>query len=877
MFILSSSRVASSFRLMKRRLQQKSHKISGLSLLFCIFSSLVSHAEIIKGTGVIEGSLTLEIDATGIPKIKAKNEGDAYFGMCFVMARDRLFQLEYFKWASQGRVSEFFGAGGVDEPNIQHDLLIHLLKLDLRSNEIYKYSTRHTQVTLDRCAEGINSAVQGTVIPEEFTKLDTKPQTWTAQNLVQVFLYFLFVQESPNWEQKLFAGLVSSIKGNDFLPYIVGAKEAVDLNKASGILDYKALRTSEVPQKKLKWQKILTKLKKQNWVSIFNSPFGLFQQSGLGASFVLDGSIVATKRSVLGCDLQSSPFLPSLYYPVHVDIENSFEVTGVFFPGFPAFICAENPDVAWSFNNAFLDTSDLYVEVMKGSSALFKSKLFGAPQRQVLIKIKGEPDKKFSGQITNHGILLNTLFPALDSLGPIALKLNLFEEAFRLDGLLDLPTARNLDDLRLRAANISSGFHFLSVEKKGAIGYQLTGLFSRRPTENYISPVPGHSGDFEWAKPFKSKELPKLQKLGGWGLDSKVILSANSQVVESPVKTFGAGFRAEALKTELTSLVQVQKSALKLENLWQLFSGVRSELAIELRPFLLAPLSGHEKDWSLNQPGKDDGSGESPLATEDLAVGFAYRNLKAWTGDVSEGSSGALIYEVFVETLNRKFIEENLGPELYPVYLKFVQENSRRVALKRILSDVKSPVKERLNDWVLDAFHDSVRFLRRNLGTEVKQWTWGNLRNLTFYHPFSDKETPYALAAIARFGDASTVGGGGSDVLPNDSLVPIDKVRGAGPTSGPGKAAASGSVESSPAMETLPVEALPSTLKVGSPWAQKSDSVFRMLFEAGSGGGVFWINSTGMSGDPKSKDWLNQYELWKENKFYQTNFGGTKD
>src|SRR5690348_8694205 len=66
--------------------------------------------------GGLKAEVTIARDSDGVPLITAGNDEDAAFGLGFVHAQDRLFQMETMRRSGAGRLSEIFGARtlGVD-------------------------------------------------------------------------------------------------------------------------------------------------------------------------------------------------------------------------------------------------------------------------------------------------------------------------------------------------------------------------------------------------------------------------------------------------------------------------------------------------------------------------------------------------------------------------------------------------------------------------------------------------------------------------------------------------------------------------------------------------------------------------------------------
>src|SRR5262249_31087306 len=64
------------------------------------------------------GGLTAPVrvvrDRAGVPHIYAGNDHDLFFAQGFVQAQDRLFQIDLWRRASQGRLAEILGANFID-------------------------------------------------------------------------------------------------------------------------------------------------------------------------------------------------------------------------------------------------------------------------------------------------------------------------------------------------------------------------------------------------------------------------------------------------------------------------------------------------------------------------------------------------------------------------------------------------------------------------------------------------------------------------------------------------------------------------------------------------------------------------------------------
>ena len=55
----------------------------------------------------------IETDARGVPTIRAQSIPDAFFGLGYAHAKDRLWQMEFQRRVAAGRLSEILGAGAL--------------------------------------------------------------------------------------------------------------------------------------------------------------------------------------------------------------------------------------------------------------------------------------------------------------------------------------------------------------------------------------------------------------------------------------------------------------------------------------------------------------------------------------------------------------------------------------------------------------------------------------------------------------------------------------------------------------------------------------------------------------------------------------------
>ncbi|MEZ4999383.1 MAG: penicillin acylase family protein [Bacteroidales bacterium] len=142
-----------------------------------------------EGEAVITG-LASEVkvirDERGMPHIYAENEHDLYTAVGYVMAQERLWQMDLIRRATTGRLSEIFG-----EDYVQTDLFLRSLRMTEKSDKVISGCSREVLDCLTWFVEGVNAYIEeaGSSLPPEFRILGYKPETWTMQNTVNIIGY----------------------------------------------------------------------------------------------------------------------------------------------------------------------------------------------------------------------------------------------------------------------------------------------------------------------------------------------------------------------------------------------------------------------------------------------------------------------------------------------------------------------------------------------------------------------------------------------------------------------------------------------------------------------------------------------------------------
>ena len=132
----------------------------------------------------LRGPVEIASDKYGVPHAYARDAEDAWFIAGALHARDRAWQMELYRRATQGRLSEILG-----ESTLPIDQRMLTLGIRAAAESEWSRVGPAARAALTRYAEGANavlSGLQGRARPLEFQLLGISPAPWTPQDSLAV-------------------------------------------------------------------------------------------------------------------------------------------------------------------------------------------------------------------------------------------------------------------------------------------------------------------------------------------------------------------------------------------------------------------------------------------------------------------------------------------------------------------------------------------------------------------------------------------------------------------------------------------------------------------------------------------------------------------
>jgi len=658
-------------------------------------------------------------DTYGVPHVYAQTAHDLFYLQGYVTAQDRLFQMDLYRRAGEGRLAEVLGDAALDS-----DKQFRTFGLERVAVQELRLLGPDTIQNLTAYADGVNKFLEGhgDSLPIEFVILGYRPGRWSVVDSVVVAKLQAY-DAANNLDQELLRAGLASRFGTGVLATLMpdpsGRAASVDERAWVAVAPYLAGGASSL--------------------SSFLPPAG----EGAGSNcWALAGSRTATGKPILAGDPHLAVRNPSIWYEIGLE-GAGYKLVGFSFAGIPGIVIGHNDRIAWTLTYAYTDTQDLFVERQDPTDPRryeYKGQFETATFVREKIDVKGRADPVIVDvAITRHGPIVTPVLKGQTA--ALALRWTALDPGRLLDFVFELARAGSWQDFRAAASDFTgAAVSACYADVDGHIGYQLIGQLPARKGDGQM-PVPGWTGEYDWTGVLPLDANPTLIDPPGG-----VIVNANDRPTQDPhnaayVGEWDPGFRARYIAQRLASLAKADLPAMRA-----IQTDYASTPVARWREVILAA------------------SPKTDLQRRAQAL------VRDWDGTLAAQSGGAAVTEAWLVHMLARTFQDKLGDKLYGDYLG----HGRAVfALHELLahpddpwfSDAGDPSVRGRDGLSAVALEDATRELVTRLGNDPEKWRWGDLHTITFAHPLAIGPLALLLniGPFRRAGDGFSVNNGAYD------------------------------------------------------------------------------------------------------------------
>ncbi|HYH28216.1 MAG TPA: penicillin acylase family protein, partial [Actinomycetota bacterium] len=430
----------------------------------------------------LRGRVEVLRDRWGVPHVYAERPTDLFFAQGFLVASERLFQIEAARRLGLGRISELFG--GLTLPL---DRFVRALGWNRTAKRLVGgWDSRSMEMSASY-NEGIRAWYEMMpALPVEYVFLEAEPWVPTGEEASiadAAAAVFLAWSLSRGWDGDLLRAEVAERLGLEAMRVLFPDPEPVPPPVQAGKLGGDPARLLLLEQ-------------------------ALLPPPGQGSNaWVVGPSRSASGRPLLANDPHLATQLPPAWFEVHLSAPG-YHAAGVALPFSPGVVSGHNERIAWGVTNSEGDVQDLFLEQLSahGTSARFRQGWEPVQVHTEEIRVR-HSDERFvvEARETRHGPLIDSYTIGIGAPTVIeggvrrsyALRWVGFTHGIQPSAVWRLNVAHDWDSFREAARHWTCpGQGMVYADVEGNIGFQLTGVYPLRRNHDGTLPVPGWTGEY---------------------------------------------------------------------------------------------------------------------------------------------------------------------------------------------------------------------------------------------------------------------------------------------------------------------------------------------------------------------------------------------
>ncbi|MFW9995780.1 MAG: penicillin acylase family protein [Candidatus Odinarchaeota archaeon] len=725
------------------------------------------NSELSDGTYIVDGidnEISIIRDEWGVPHIFAQTDADAYFGIGYCHAQDRLWQLDIQRRQFSGTLAEILGPVAVPA-----DKLFRSIGLARVARETWDYFKTHNSTegfvqALEAYADGINAYLDDLApkdYPREFKLLNYKPTRWYPEDSIAWGNMMAWGLTGDFIFYELYLAIAEFYLGrsivNELLPVnntfnmipvlpnygsysmMTGAssfsetKDSFTEKLVASQEDSRSLSAEMIPVV----ESVLKTFESLKEINVLGLSLSEFNPGQVGSNnWVINGSKSETGYPVLANDMHLSHGLPALWYEVHYSsAESGMNVYGFSFAGSPGVVAGHNDYCAWGFTNAQVDVTDTYFYLTNTDGTKFWNETKNSYEDFITvnetIKVKNSNNVVLTVRFTLHGGTkcpvipseayiseeISTLYPGVISMRWTGLDIpnNLVAASYRYTRM------KSLDDFK-EAGKLWDvpGQNAVYADIYGNIALRPVAKYPIRPTD-YWGRVPsnGSAGEGEWLGYIPYDELAVTENP-----EQGYLASTNQKIAGPDYPYFYGSFVADGYRSRRIN---------------EILNGTGSGTG---GTFTVEDIAAAQAD-NLDLCARalvPTATSITPETDETLVI-QAVNVLKQWNHSMDSDLVAPTIWWIWLAYYTDYIVtdelkEAGMDSDIFPspqfnTIENFTIHNASVTWFDNVTTN---ETVETISDIALAAMRDAVKNLAQYMGSDVEKWYWGDFHKLEIKH-----------------------------------------------------------------------------------------------------------------------------------------------
>tara|TARA_R110000850_G_scaffold15133_17_gene47524 strand:- start:581 stop:3049 length:2469 start_codon:yes stop_codon:yes gene_type:complete len=665
----------------------------------------------------LERPVEIVRDNANVPHIFGPQDEDVFFGLGFVHAQDRLWQMTTMRRTAQGRLSEVFGASTLDVDKLLRRLDIYTLSvasfeaLDEKTQNALRAYSAGVNARLDQ----INTQALGRGAPEMFL-FNAPMAPWRPADSIAI-VKLMGLQLSGHLDAEVIRARTSLA-----LP---------DADRLRDILpDAPGTGVAALPQYASLFPDVPRFAQTTPYTAHPLSPFKRTDLAGASNAWAAAPSRSASGGTLLANDPHLGFTAPSIWYLARLEL-NAGGVIGATIPGVPAVLTGRSADLGWGLTSSYMDDQDVYIEELNTANREEYRTPDGFKKfrtRASIITVKDMDPVTLTLRWTDNGPVLPGTHYNLASITPPGhvVSVNwtvLSQRDTTLQSAMALMNAKTVAQGIEAASLFVAPSQNLTLVDRRNIAMKTIGAAPRRDPLHQSQgrlPTPGWIETNRW-----QGTLPYASNPGFVAPEGGILGNTNNKMIDRPFPNHISFLWGD------TQRVQRWQRLMQGRQVHTRDSFIEAQLdTVSFTARSLLPLIGAEL-WFTGQA--------APEGTPEALRQRALTLLAGWSGEMNEHLPEPLIYATWLRALQDRLIRDELGPltpEFTHVEPLFIERVFRDVQGASAWCDVfQSAPVETCADMARLALDDALLEISQKYGTALESLRWGDAHQATHDHP----------------------------------------------------------------------------------------------------------------------------------------------
>lgn len=742
-------------------------------------------------------------DTANVPHIFGASDEDVFYGLGYVHAQDRLWQMLMLRRTVQGRLSELFG-----ERTVSIDRLLRRLDLYGAALNSVQAQSPEALAALEAYSDGVNARVAeinddalGRGAPEMFLFPSAVPP-WTPADSLAV-IKVMSLQLSGHLEAEVLRArtslLLAEERVRDILPDTPGSGMIALPDYASLVPDVpRYAEAAPMPDDAF-------------------SPFKRLPLAGASNAFAAAPYRTAAGGALLGNDPHLGFSAPSTWYLARLNLQGGDAIGGTI-PGLPLILSGRTAQTGWGLTSAYLDDQDVYIEQLNPANAeeyLTPDGFKPFDKSASIIEIKDAAPETVTIYTTDNGPVLPGDHYGLGTVTPSGHVTSLAWTAFDpadtsfSAGLKIMKADSVVEIIDAAEGFITPAQNLMAVDRE-IIAFKTIGAMPRRDARHQSQgrmPSPGWRSENHWNgySPYSANPVIMAPESG-------ILGNTNNKTVERPFPLH------VSFEWGDTQRIQRWRTLMESRPIHTRESFIEAQLdSVSVTARTLLPLIGADL-WFTGEAAAEG----TPEHLRERALAL----LAEWNGEMNEHLPEPLLYSAWTRALQERLMRDELGPlakEFTHLEPLFIERVFRDVDGASIWCDVvQSAPVETCTDISRQALDDALVWISDRYGENLESLRWGDVHQATHDHQILSEVPVLRYFVNIR---QSTSGG--------------DNTLNRGKTSGTGD----------------------------NPFLNVHGAGYRGVYDFADPDSSVFITSTGQSGHPLSRHYDDLGELWRRGEY----------